>query len=530
MEFKNLSLHEKVCQMLIVKLDPEKHIKKYGSIKNFLEQYPVGGIFIAREILFDDSYDFAKTKALIEEYQKYSKIPLLVAADAERGAKLLDKSFTNQPPPMALGSVRDKQAAYDYGKAIAKECRSMGVNWTLAPVCDLTLNRYNEIVSTRSISNIPEVAAEFIGEVVKGFQENGMLTNGKHFPGDGCDVRNQHIVGSVNNLSKEEWMNTYGRVFKAAFDAGMASVMIGHISVPAFQNDAIDGVYPPATLSKDAIDLLKNTLGFKGVALTDAMDMGGFVRWHMSRKDAEVESFRCGMDMMLWPREETSDLIEQAIEKGEIPMSRLDDALERIAFLKSTLEPYGFMSKEDESKSEFSRKTRDKLALNCSTLARNRLNLIPINADKIKKVRIISAVESFLSDNCDATKVYVELAAEAFRRRGAEVEVKYEWDVYLEDYEAGEIDTDYDLIVYATVSTSALPLLFGRQLVNLHSAQRFDEEKTVVLLMGTPHYLTEYYPIAKTAVHTYPDEACIEAAVAGIYGETEFKGVLPINI
>lgn len=304
---------------------------------------------------------------------------------------------------------------------------------------------------------------------------------------------------------------------------------VGHISVPAFQNDAIDGIYPPATLSKDAIDLLKNTLGFKGVALTDAMDMGGFVRWYMSRKDAEVESFKCGMDMMLWPREETSDLIEEAIEKGEIPMSRLDDAIERIAYFKSTLEPYGFLPKEDETNSEFSRNARQELALNCSTLARNKLNLIPVDSKKIKKVRILSCIEMAMSNDPEPGRAVVNCVAESFKKRGAEVDLRYEWDVYLEDYEAGEIDTDYDLIVYVTVTGSAMPSA-GRELVNIHSAQRFDEEKTIVMVVGTPHYLTEYFPIAKTAIHTYPDEACMDAAVAGIYGEKEFKGVIPMEI
>lgn len=527
MDFKNMSVHDKICQTLVVKLDPEKHIRKYGSIKNFMEQYPVGGIFIAREILNDDSYDLVKTRELIAEYQKYAKIPLLVAADAENGAKFLAKEFTTLPPCMALGSARDEKLAYNYGKAIAKECRAIGVNWSYAPVCDLNMNRYNEIVRTRSISNDPDLAAKMLSAEIKGFQENGVLTTGKHFPGDGCDVRNQHIVGTVNNLSKEEWMNTYGKVYKAAFSAGMASIMVGHISVPAFQNDAVNGVYPPATLSKDAIDLLKNELGFKGVALTDAMDMGGFVRWKYSRKDAEVESFKCGMDMMLWPREETSDLIEEAINNGEIPMSRLDDAIERIAFLKNTIAKYGFNAVADETNSEFSRNVRDELALKASTLHANTLGTLPVSKEKIKKVRIITSVECFL-DTRDAQDNMAKYIGSLFEEKGAQVDIRPEWDIYLQDFEAGEIDRDYDLLVFCAFASSALPM-YARELVNLHSAQRFDNDKTVVMVIGTPHYITEYFPIAETVVHTYPNKECLAAAVDSIYGEKEFTGTLPIK-
>ncbi|MBO5198461.1 MAG: hypothetical protein J6B85_08095 [Lachnospiraceae bacterium] len=527
MDLNNLSLHDKICQMLVVKLDPEKHIRKYGSIRNFMEQYPVGGLFIAREILFDDSYDLQRTRELIAEYQKYAKIPLLVAADAESGAKFLAKEFTELPPPMALGSAQDESLAYDYGKAIAKECRAIGVNWSCAPVCDMIMNRYNEIVRTRSISNDPELTAKMLAQEIRGFQEHGVLTTGKHFPGDGCDARNQHIVCSVNNLSKEDWMNSYGRVFQAAFDAGMASVMVGHISVPAFQKDAVNGVYPPATLSKDAIDLLKNELGFKGVALTDAMDMGGFVRWIYSRKDAEVEAFKCGIDMMLWPREETSDLIEEALRKGEIPMSRLDDAIERIAFLKNTIADFGFGSIEDETGSAFSRSVSERLAERSSTLAVNSLGLIPVKQEEVKKVRIITATECMLNTR-DGNDRFSDFIADEFRKYGAEVDLRREWDVYLADFEAGEIDRDYDLIVYCVYANSALPL-YARELVNIHSAQRFDNEKTIVMVLGTPHYLSEYFPMAETAIHTYANHQCAADAIAAIYGKKAFTGTLPIR-
>ena len=528
MDLKNLTLHEKVCQMMVVKANPVKHIKQYGSIKNFMEKYPVGGVFICNEMIYDKTFTVDKIREAVSEYQKYSKVPLLVAADSETSSKFLSDEFTTLPPCMALGSAGDKALAYDYGKAIAKECTSVGVNWAFAPVCDLIMNRYNEIVRTRSITDDPDIAAEMLSEEIRGFQENGMLTTGKHFPGDGCDVRNQHIVGSVNNLSKEEWMNTFGKVYKAVFSAGLSAVMVGHISVPAFQNDAENGVYPPATLSRDVMHLLKETLGFKGVALTDAMDMGGFVRWKYPRRQAEVEAFKAGLDMMLWPREETADLIEQGIESSEIPMSRLDDAIERIAFLKSKLEPFGFAPIEDETKSAFSRGVAEKLAATSSTLANNSLNVIPVKAKEIKKVRIITSTEIFLSTRDGADKLS-EFIAEKFREHGAETEIKKEWDVYLEDFEAGEIDRDYDLIVYCAFSSSALPMP-GRELVNLHSAQRFDNDKTVVMVIGTPHYITEYFPTAETVIHTYPDERCLADAVDGIYGDKPFLGKIPIRI
>ena len=528
MDLSKLTLHEKICQMMVVKADPKKHIAQYGSIKNFMEQYPVGGIFIAREIQNDKSIDRKKFAEIVAEYQKYSKIPLLVAADSESGTGFLGKDYITLPPPMALGSSRDKSLAYDYGKAIAQQCRTVGVNWAFAPVCDMIFNKFNEIVRHRSISNDPQLQAEMLAEEIKGFQEHGVLTTGKHFPGDGCDARNQHIVGSVNNLSRQEWLETYGKVYKSSYDAGMMAVMVGHISVPAFQNDAVDGVYPPATLSSDAISLLKNELGFKGVAITDAMDMGGFVRWKFDRRKAEVEAFKAGLDMMLWPREETAELIEKAVENGEIPMSRLDDAVGRIQALKETIPDFEAKPEQYESSLEFAKATQSKVAEKGSTLYKNKLGLLPIDGNKVKKVRIISAVE-FLMEGRDYLDELADFVVDEFKKHGAEVDLRREWDVYLEDYESGEIDCDYDLIVYCAFSHSALPL-YARQLVNLHSAQRFDEDKTVVMVIGTPHYLTEYFPLADTAIHTYTDKRCISNAVDAIYGERPFYGKLPLKI
>ncbi len=528
MDLSKLTLHEKICQMMVVKANPKKHIAQYGSIKNFMEKYPVGGIFICNELRDDKSIDRKKFAELIGEYQKSSKIPLLVAADSEQSTGFLGEDYIPLPPPMAIGSSRDKSLAYDYGKAIAQQCRTVGVNWAFAPVCDMTFNKFNEIVRNRSISNDPQLQAEMLTEEIKGFQENGVLTTGKHFPGEGCEARNQPIVGSVNNLSREEWLESYGKVYRSAFNAGMMAVMVGHISVPAFQNDAVDGVYPPASLSADAMRLLKEELGFKGVAITDAMDMGGFVRWKFDRRKAEVEAFKAGLDMMLWPREETAELIEKAITNGEIPMSRLDDAVTRIQALKETIPDFGAIPEQYDISLEFAKETQSKVAEKSATLYKNKLNLLPIDGSKIKKVRIITGVE-YLMEGRDYADRLADFIADEFKKHGAEVDLRRKWDVYLEDYEAGEIDRDYDLIVYCAFSHSALPL-YSRELVNLHSAQRFDEEKTVVMVIGTPHYLTEYFPLAETAIHTYPDKLCLSDAVDAIYGERPFYGKLPMNI
>lgn len=207
-------------------------------------------------------------------------------------------------------------------------------------------------------------------------------------------------------------------------------------------------------------------------------------------------------------------------------MERLDDAIERVAFLKNTLADFGFLPVADETNSQFSRDVEKRVSECASTLSSNDLKLIPVNSEDIKKVRIITSAECMLSDP-ESDRRMGDFVAEQFKKRGAVVDVRYSWDVYLEDFEADEIDRDYDLIVYCVFANSALPL-YDRELVNLHSAQRFDNDKTIVMVIGTPHYLREYFPLAETTIHTYKNLSCIENAVASIYGEREFVGKLPI--
>ena len=255
--------------------------------------------------------------------------------------------------------------------------------------------------------------------------------------------------------------------------------------------------------------------------------MGGFVRYKFCRREAEVEAFRAGLDMMLWPREETATLIEKALESGEIPMYRLDDAILRIQTFKEKICGIKAEPKSYEAAIAFAVGLKDTLAKKSGTLYKNTLNLIPVKKEKIKKVRIVTSVECFL-DTRDRADALADFLAEEFKKHGAEVDLKRSWDVYLEDFEAGEIDRDYDLIVYCAFSSSALPM-YSRELVNLHSAQRFDEDKTIVMAIGTPHYLTEYFPLAHTAIHTYPFEKCLEEAVSSIYGESKLTGKIPMK-
>ena len=210
------------------------------------------------------------------------------------------------PYMMALGATKNEQLAYDYGKATALEARYIGANWTFSPVCDLNINKRNPLINVRGLTDDANLGCKMLSNIIKGMQENGIAACAKHFPGDGVDYRDQHITTTCNSLSMEEWWSTFGKTYKAFIDSGVKTIMAGHITLPDYPQELSKkfGLPLPATLNKHLItDLLKGELGFEGIVVTDALNMGGFKGWFDSQEVAELESFKAGCDMMLWPTE-----------------------------------------------------------------------------------------------------------------------------------------------------------------------------------------------------------------------------------
>ncbi|MBN1584422.1 MAG: glycoside hydrolase family 3 protein, partial [Anaerolineae bacterium] len=215
--------------------------------------------------------------ALLTEIQGYSPIPVLVLANMEHGATDWAGYGTDFPPPMALGAADDEALAAAMGEAIAREARYVGVNWVLNPVIDLNYNPHNPITNTRSMGDDPDRVCRLAPAWIRALQAHGAAATAKHFPGDGMDDRDQHLVSTVNNLPFARWMETYGRVWKAAIDAGVWTIMPGHISLPDYQGYAADPeAAPPATISRRLLtDLLRGELGFEGLIVSDSTSMVG---------------------------------------------------------------------------------------------------------------------------------------------------------------------------------------------------------------------------------------------------------------
>ena len=384
MNVQELTLREKALQTVIIRVDKDHFVSEQ-----------VGAAFFFGEIITEaDEMGIEQARKTLAQYINNAKIPILITSDFENGCGSMLKGLTPLPYLMSLGATNSEELAYNYGRATALEARSVGANWSFSPVVDLNINNRNPLVNVRGIGDDSVHATRLLKQVVRGMQDHGLAACAKHFPGDGVDYRDQHIVTTHNTLSMEEWREKSGRVFKELVDAGVYSVMAGHISLPAYQKeDCANGLNMPATLSYELITkLLKNELGFDGVVVTDALDMGGFLGWYRSKRRAQIESFKAGCDMMLWPTDEYVDDLVEAVESGYIPMERLDDAVARILSMKRKLGLFDqdnhakTISKEDKN---FVLRTQQAVAESSVTLLKDEAGFFPLNTKKHKKIAVI---------------------------------------------------------------------------------------------------------------------------------------------
>ena len=275
------------------------------------------------------------TAVLSNQLQSKSKLPLLIGADFERGTAMRLDEGTSFPTAMALAAGGDSKDAYTMGKITAVEARAVGIHWVYAPDADVNNNPGNPIINTRSFGEDPVRVAEFVSAFVRGVEENGALATAKHFPGHGDTAADSHIDLPVIRADKERLEKLELVPFRAAIAAGASSVMTGHLSIPALEPDP----NTPATLSHNILTgLLRNELGYQGLIVTDAMDMGGItVRY--APGEAAVRAVVAGVDALLMPPvpDAAFEALQAAVKSGRISKERLDASVRRILQAKARL-------------------------------------------------------------------------------------------------------------------------------------------------------------------------------------------------
>lgn len=234
-----------------------------------------------------------------------------------------------------------EKVAYNVGYVSGKEASAIGCNWVFNPIADILYNWRNTIINTRAYGTNPDDVIKYTSSYIKGLRQSNIASCAKHFPGDGVEERDQHLLLGVNDLSTEAWDASFGRVYKHLIDEGVMSIMVGHIALPEYQKKLVPGItyeeIMPATLAPELLTgLLRGKLGFNGLLVTDASHMIGMAA-AMKRKDYVPLSIAAGCDMFLFFNDPDEDFgyMMDGYKNGVITEERMNDALQRILGLKA---------------------------------------------------------------------------------------------------------------------------------------------------------------------------------------------------
>src|SRR5499427_5217317 len=339
---KRMSTEEKVGQLFMIwtrvvflnEADPawielRDKVRKY-HIGSLAMSVPMDGMVLLRNQPFEAA-------ELLNRLQRSSKLPLIFAADFERGVSMRLYGATGFPHAMAFGAVGKPENAERFGYITALESRAIGVHWNFFPDADVNSNPANPIINTRSFGEDPQEVGDLVAAYIKGARRGGMLTTVKHFPGHGDTATDSHLGVAQVTGDRARLQAVELPPFRRGIAAGVDAVMVAHVSVPALEPDPNRVA---STSGAIVSRLLKKEMNFKGIVVTDALDMAGLTRLYANDIGrAAVEAFKAGNDVLLIPADLDASYrsMLQAVKSGEISQRRLDDSVRKILELKASI-------------------------------------------------------------------------------------------------------------------------------------------------------------------------------------------------
>ena len=481
------------------------------------------------------SADLAAEIALARDLNTLSAVPLLVSADLE-GSRMSLPFGTSVPNPLGLAAVDDVEATTAISTLMAREATAVGLNWSFTPVIDINSAWRSAIVGTRSYgSDIDKVERHAMAQIAA-FQANGVAATAKHWPGEGFDDRDQHLVTTVNPLTMPQWEETFGRLYRKAIAQGVLSIMSAHIALPAFVK-ALDPhagaeAYRPASLSKVLnLDLLRRELGFNGLIVSDATPMAGLGDWG-PRDETLPEVIISGCDVILFSDDPNADLMRlvKAVADGRLTQERVDEAVTRILALKAAL---GLHLDRPEPNldaaqllvgSEQSRLLAQGVTARVPTLVKDVKGLLPLSPARTRRVLVFSGgvVLPFVPQPLPLS------VPDRLEKEGFEV------TVYAPGMDVSP--RDFDLVVYlfaeeTLLTRSRIYLDWHKLTGSVFGAMHryWHDIPSLMISFGYPYYLHDA-PRVPAYVNAYGSSEALQAAVVeAIMGRSAFSGTSPVD-
>lgn len=479
-------------------------------------------------------------------YQGKSKVPMLISGNLEKGGSGIITDGTTIGSNMQIAATNNVEYARKQGLVCAREAKSVGANWGFSPCVDIDYNFRNPITNTRTYGSDPDLIAAMGKAYVEAMQSEGVMTSIKHFPGDGTDERDQHVVTTYNSMTCDKWDKTYGNVYKTCIDAGVLSVMPGHIMHPAYSRKLRPGIKDseimPATMAPELLnDLLRDQLGFNGMIVSDATTMVGMMT-KLPRAKAVPQIIAAGCDIFLYSRnlQEDFQLMMDGVNDGRITQKRLDEAVTRILATKAAIglheqkENGNLMPESREmdiiNYAEHKQWTKE-VADHSITLVKSD-GTIPLGPGYDKKILLYKigdevGIHSRTGNNFEYFKKKLEnegYTTEIFEPSMAlEMRVRKYQDVM----------DEYDYIVYycalATKSNQSTVRIEWLEPIGANAPAYVAGVPTIFISMENPYHLLDV-PMVKTFINAYSNtKENIDALIEKMMGRSEFKGVSPVD-
>ncbi len=528
---REMTLEEKIGQMLIPAMSPvfmNRESEEFHRIERNIVDFHVGGYHAF-------GGDPVALAALLNRMQRLAKIPLLITADLEGGPGYQFRGATRLPRAMALGATGSEELAYRAGQITAIEGRAMGIHVNFYPVLDVNNNPRNPIINIRSFGEDVALVSRLGQAYIRGAQENGQLATAKHFPGHGDTSQDSHLELPVITVGRDRLEQVELPPFRAAIRAGVAAIMTAHIALPHLEPER--GV--PATLSPAILTgLLRTELGFQGLIFTDAMEMRGIAD-HFTPEEATLRAVRAGADVILFPVdvERSFTALRRAVERGEIPLERIEASVRRLLEAKARLGLHRNRYVDlDRIETIVGQREHQQWARTmierAITLVRDERRVLPLSLQEAQRVLLLTILDA--REGWREGPPGAAFRAELLKRHQNVVEVTIDERTSRETIEvikklAGLCDVILaNGFIRVAAYKGSIDLTEG-QLDLLRFLSTW-EKPFVFTLFGSPYALS-VVPELPTYILTYEYYPEAErAALRAILGEIPFTGKLPISL
>jgi beta-N-acetylhexosaminidase len=564
---RKMSVEEKVGQLFMIWTRAQflnVNSLDYAQLRDTMNKYHVGSF--AMTVRYEPPFLYRseplEAAQLLNRLQSDSKLPLLIAADFELGVSNRLHGTTAFPNAMAIGATGRADYAESFGRITGLEARAIGVHWNFFPVADVNSNPENPIINTRSFGEDPQQVGDLVSAYIRGAHSSGLLTTAKHFPGHGDTATDSHLGLAQVSGDRPRLDSVELPPFRKAIEAGVDSVMVAHVTVPALDPKP----NTVATVSSQIVTgLLRHDLHFSGIIVTDALDMAALTRLYAADIGREaVDAFKAGNDVLLIPPDldAANRAMLAAVRSGEIPEARLDESVLKILKVKASLRLHKARLVDLAALDTAVGRTENiaagqQMADDAVTLARQNGAVLPLNALPLKKAGTAAGALPYqtvveVRNHLLAIVFSDDVRLEAGRvlERQIKTRVPDANVIYTDPQFSGVLAdsilraaTEADKIVVAVyASPTAGKMVKGEGGVQnsvslpeesanlLQQILKTSAAKTMVMAMGNP-YLAKDFPEVQNYLCTFSAAQVSEAsAVKALFGEIEIRGHLPVTI